>query len=184
LGAGYTNDLQIDPNLIIYYAAAKVGFTPPKSNGISQLPEEYLNGQFGGRLRWVSDFAGPNSSTDVVINGQTVKVNTALRNSQIIDSNGNGIPNYFDSNPFDVSLLLSGSLVPANQTTGKAFLISWVAKPNIAYQVEFTTNSQLAVWQPLAKYTNHAATNITVSIWDTNVPTGGVQRLYRVGHGL
>jgi hypothetical protein len=181
LGAGYTNELQIDPNLTIYYAAAKLGVTPPASNGIPQLPEEYLNGQFGGRLRWVPEYAGPNSSTDVVINGQTVKVNTALRNSQIIDSDGDGIPNYFDATPFD-SLVLTGAMVDNNPPTPQAFAITWQAMPNIAYQVEFTTNSTLINWQPLTGYTNHGPAKISATVWDTNASPSAVRRFYRISY--
>jgi len=98
----YTNQLSIDPSLVIYYAAAQLSFTPPPVDGIPQQPEEYLNGQFGGRLRWVSSFAGPNSSVDVLVYGETVKVNRALRNSRILDSDSDGVPNYADFDPFDL----------------------------------------------------------------------------------
>ncbi len=58
-----------------------------------------------GSLHWVSSFAGPNSSVDVLVraNGQTntIQVNRALRQSALIDSNNNGIPNAFDPFPFD-----------------------------------------------------------------------------------
>src|SRR5262249_30626518 len=62
--------LVINNNLTIYFAAARLGFTPPpNADGIPQQPEEYLNGRFGGRLRWVPSFAGPNSSRPVLIGG-------------------------------------------------------------------------------------------------------------------
>jgi len=178
------NQLQIDPNLTIYFAAASLGFTPPLTNGVSQQAEEYLDGQFDGHLRWVRNFAGPNSSVAVVSNGVSILVNRALRNSKIIDSNGNGIPNFYDLTPFDgPALLVSGSLLQTNQPPGKAFLVSWTAVSNTVYKVEFTTNMPLANWQLLMKYTNNVPTNRTVTIWDTNGPAGFIQRFYRVGHG-
>ena len=101
LGSNYMNQIGIDDNLVIYYAGAKLGFTPPPdAYGNPQEPEEYLDGQFGGHLRWVRSYAGPNSSVAVLINGQTVYVNKALRFSKIIDSDGDGIPNYYDLTPF------------------------------------------------------------------------------------
>jgi hypothetical protein len=176
LGANYTNALQIDPNLTIYYAAARLGVTPPQSNGVPQLPEEYLNGQFGGRLRWVPGFAGTYSSTDTIINGQTVKVNKALRDSRIIDSDGDGVPNYSDATPFD-SLVLTGSS-PAPQ----AFAVSWQAFPNVAYLVEYNTNGAMNNWQTLTAYTNHGPTTITATVWDTNAAPGAIRKFYRVGY--
>ena len=100
LQSNFLSQIQINPNLTIYYAAARLpnAFTVPPSNGIPVEPEEYLDGRFAGHLRWVRDFAGPNSSTAVIVldssnNPVSIQVNSALRNSQIIDSNGDGLPN-------------------------------------------------------------------------------------------
>jgi hypothetical protein len=175
--------LTIDPNFVIYYAAAKLPPTftiPPNTNGIPQEPEEFLNGQLGGHLVWVSSFAGPNSSVDVLINGQTAQVNKALRYSKIIDSNSNGIPNYYDLNPFNPSLVVSGSVGQTNQVSAKQFAISWTAVPNTVYQVQSSTSFISASWTPLLNYTNSASTNVVVTVWDTNALSG--QRFYRVSH--
>jgi hypothetical protein len=176
--------LTIDPNFFIYYAAIKLpaSFTvPANTNGISQEPEEYMNGQFGGHLRWVSGFAGPNSSVDVLINGQTVKVNQALRYSKIIDSNGNGIPNYYDPNPFNVPpVVLSGLVVTNSPPPAKKFAISWPAAANTVYQVQYSTNLFPASWLPLQNYTNNTPNSVIVTVWDTNAISG--QRYYRVSH--
>jgi hypothetical protein len=199
-----------DPNLVIYYAAAKL---PPEvtvlnsngvpvqevetnyaangqsyyvvNNGVSgQIPqeaEEVLNGQLNGHLRWVGGFAGPNSSVDVIINGQTVAVNKALRYSLVIDSNGDGIPNGVDPNPFSVpSMILTGALLQTNLPPTKSFAISWLAQTNVIYQVEYTTNLSGTNWLPLLNYTNMAPTNRTVTVWDTNALPG--ERFYRVSH--
>jgi len=176
--------LTIDPNFVIYYAAAKLpsSFTiPPNTNGLPQQAEEFLNGQLGGHLVWVSSFAGPNSSVDVLINGQTAQVNKALRYSKIIDSNGNGIPNYYDLNPFDLPVLaLSAAIVPNNPPPTKKLAISWTATPGTVYLVQFSTDYSPASWSPLMNYTNTAPTNLVVTVWDTNVLSG--QRFYRVSH--
>jgi len=187
-------------NITIYYAAAKLSFTPPPANGVSQEPEEYLNGMFGGHLRWVTNFAGPNSSVDVIINGQTYAVNRALRYSKIIDSNGNGIPNYYDPNPFTApppgsvaELMLSVAMQqlagqPAtNQVQSQlsspspnVATLSWLAAPNTVYQVQYRTNLSPGGWQPLLNYTNAASTNRVVTVQDTNAVSG--QRFYRISH--
>jgi hypothetical protein len=49
--ADLETELQIDPNLVIYYANAKLGFTPP-----SGTAAQYLNGQFGGHLKWIQGY--------------------------------------------------------------------------------------------------------------------------------
>ncbi len=174
----YTNQIQINPNLVIYYAAASLGFTPP--NGLE--PEEYLDGQFDGHLRWVNSFAGPNSSAAVLINGQTVMVNKALRYSMHIDSDGDGIPNGADSTPFGGVTLTD--MAKTNQPSPQSFLFSWQAAANTIYQVEYTTNLVPANWQPLLKYTNNLSTNRVVTILDTNAAVRGKQRFYRVGYSL
>lgn len=143
LGTDYATRLLIQPNMVIYFAAAKLGFTPPpNSNNIPVLPEEFLDGKFSGRLRWVKTFAGPNSSTPVVINGQTHIVNSALFNSHIIDSDGDTVPNFddgvlpangdkFKAAPITVTVNGNGSLAPNHN--GQSLLIglsySMVALP-------------------------------------------------------
>jgi hypothetical protein len=181
MGTNYLNLIQIDPSLTIYYAAAKISFTPPpNAAGVPQEPEEFLNGQFGGHLKWVSTFAGPNSSVDVVINGVTVAVNSALRFSKIIDSNGNGIPNFYDPYPFSANpLVLTAALTQNNQPPPGSVAVSWVAAPKKTYQIEFTDDMRQSNWLPLAQYSSSAATNTAVTIWDTNAPAGA-QRFYRV----
>jgi hypothetical protein len=175
----------IAPNLVIYYAAAKLptSFTvPPNADGIPQEPEEYLNGKFGGHLQWVNSFVGPNSSVDVLINGKTSQVNKALRYSQIIDSNNNGIPNYFDANPFDPPpVVLSGSVVTNNPPPARKFAITWTAFPNTVYQVQYSTNlTPPVVWTLLQNYTNSTASNVVATVSDTNVLSS--RRFYRVSH--
>lgn len=181
LGSNYSNLVQIDPGLIIYYAAAKLSFTPPPiPAGIPREPEEFLDGQFGGHLRWVSSFAGPNSSVDVVINGVTVSVNRALRFSKIIDSNGNGIPNFYDPFPFDSNpLVLIASLAPTNQPAAGSVAVSWNAAPQKTYQLEYTADLQDPSWQLLSRYTSSAATNSIITVWDTNALVS-TTRFYRV----
>ena len=182
LGTNFLSYLQIDPSLTIYYAAAKLSFTPPSNaTGIPQEPEEYLNGQLGGHLVWVSGFAGPNSSVDVVINGVTVSVNRALRFSKIIDSNGNGIPNFYDPFPFNGGgpLVLKASFVQTNQLPSGSVAVSWVAAPQKSYEVEYTTDMVHGSWQTLTQYTHTSASSSTVTIWDTNAPAGA-HRFYRV----
>ncbi|HEU5123273.1 MAG TPA: hypothetical protein VFW05_04325 [Verrucomicrobiae bacterium] len=116
----YANQLRIDNNLVIYFAAAELGFTPPPNgDGAPQQPEEYLDGQFGGRLRWVRTYAGANSGQSIVIDGVPTQVNKALFNSMIIDSDQDSIPNgsdpgpnVFQTAPVSVTVFGNGSANP------------------------------------------------------------------------
>ncbi|MBE0543458.1 MAG: hypothetical protein IH623_19105 [Verrucomicrobia bacterium] len=175
LGANYRNRLAIDPSLVIYFAAAKLGVGVVDTNGL-QTTEEYLDGQFDNRLRWVSDFAGPNSSVDVLVNGtQTIKVNRALRFSKLIDSDGDGIPNFFDFTPFDDVLI--ASIKPLAMPSGMQ--LSWPAVAGTVYQVEYQTNFN-APWRKLLTTAYSSATNGICTVIDTNGVAGSSMRLYRV----
>jgi len=173
----YQEELQINPDLMIYFAAADLSFTPPPTNGVPQQPEEYLDGQFEGRLRWVRDFAGPNSSAAVVSNGVSILVNRAVRNSLILDSDGDGIPNGSDFYPFDNALVAKLALAKQPPLTA---VLSWNAIAQKVYSVQVTTNFISPNWQTILYYTNSAAVNGTVTV-QIPVPPGSLRQFYRVG---
>jgi hypothetical protein len=187
LGSNYADVIEIDPSLTIYYASAKVGFTPPNNSfGIPQEPEEFLNGQFGGHLVWVSGFAGPNSSIAVIVNGQTVLMNTALRNSKIIDSDGDGVPNFFDTTPLGGSggglasgVVLGTGLLSRPSPAQQVFSLNFNASGNTTYRVEMTTDLAHPSWQLVTTYVNSSPATANVTISDTN-NVSGRQRFYRV----
>jgi len=171
----YASQLQIDPNLTIYYAAALLSVSATPTNGASS--EEFLDGQFGGRLRHVQAFAGPNSSVDVTINGnQIIQVNVALRNSGTIDSDADGLVNGLDASPFDGVTIdsIQRTVAPAG------YQLTWEAAPNTLYRVEARTNLTTSAWNILFTTTS---TNNIVAPWtvlDTNAAPAGVTRYYRV----
>ena len=179
LGNNYLNQVAIDPSLVIYYAAARLGFTPPQTNGVPQQPEEYLDGQFNGHLRWVRDFAGPNSSVAVISNGVSILVNRALRNSLIIDSDGDGIANGADFYPFDTRPVAKLAVTQPPLTA----VVSWNAIAHKVYWVQATTNTSSPNWQTVKYYTNNASTNGTVTV-QIPVSPGSPRQFYRVGTTL
>jgi hypothetical protein len=103
--ANITNQLRFASNFRLYYGSVRLNFVPPlNSQGIQPTPEEYLDGAFGGRLRWVRTYAGADSAIPVLITNVpsgpvTIYVNQALAESRIIDSDGDGVPNYEDGVP-------------------------------------------------------------------------------------
>ena len=159
----------IDDDFVIYFADAS-------------LPVEELDGRLNGRLRWVKDFAGPNSSVDVLLlNGQTIQVNRALRNSLVIDSDGDGVANGLDFYPFDAAVWASLSLTSV--AGGSAPLLSWNSAPQSVYVLEYTTDLNAGNWRPIATYTNTAPAPGTISVVDSNLLSGDRQRFYRVRLG-
>jgi hypothetical protein len=159
-----TNTVVIDPSITIYFADANV-------------PVEQLDGKFGGHLVWVSSFAGPNSSVDVLLpDGRTIRVNRALRESKTIDSDGDGIPNGNDLTPFGSGFVPSISVTRTSPQTAK---ISWETAPGMVYQLDYTTSLQQPAWTSLKSYTNNAPGSLVTTVTDT-VPVGSQQRFYRV----
>jgi hypothetical protein len=163
----YLTALQIDPGMTVYFADCN-------------LPAEKLDGAFNGRLRWVSDYKGANSSLTVTnSDGSTIVVNRALRDSSTLDSDADGIPNRYDEFPFDpVAMTLVTVPVPAAVGGGAAFTaqISWEAAANTTYRVECKQNLGGA-WKFLMNYT-HGGKNGTATVSDPITTNGAC--FYRV----
>jgi hypothetical protein len=163
--------LVIESGLTIYFAAANV-------------PVELLDGKFGGRLRWVQDYAGPKSGTDIAVHTAgglvtTIKVNTALLNSTSLDSDGDGLANAFDPWPFDGPTITDFKLTAS---PGQA-LLSWGAALGTVYRVEYTPGLSPAKWQTLTVLTNNAASAQTLTVTDlVGSPPVGAARFYRVSY--
>ncbi|MCL5097865.1 MAG: hypothetical protein M1608_10150 [Candidatus Omnitrophica bacterium] len=160
----FTSALQIEPGMKIYFANAN-------------LPTEKLNGTLGGRLLWVSTYTGPNSSTNWTSPSGTVyTVNSALLNSEDIDSDLDGIVNRLDTTPFYTgdSAALRVRLM---SDPSPAAALSWTALANAANALEFTTNLSAPTWQTLTNFVPSYPTH-TVTVLDP-LPADG-QRYYRV----
>jgi hypothetical protein len=166
------NTMIIDPNMVLYFAD-------------SNVPVEELDGLFAdsgapeGRLRWVSSFAGPNSSVDVLLSdGRVIQVNRALRESLLIDSDGDGIPNGLDDAPFD-NLVVTEVQVVGEPVPGTV-AISWKAAAGAAYTVEYLDGVADAGWQALTVKANPALEPGILTVLDTSAAESPVQRFYRV----
>jgi hypothetical protein len=155
--------IDLAENVTIYYAYANV-------------PVEQLDGRLDGKFIWVKEFAGPNSSVDVALrSGKTIRVNRGLRESLIIDSNGNGIANGLDPEPFDEPELD----VEVTQTEPFITEIRWFAAPHTTYVVEHATAFAGADWQVLDIISNPADIRQPVVVEDRTNDAQS-QRYYRV----
>src|SRR6185436_9738949 len=131
--------LSINPNFTIYFADANV-------------PVTQLDNRLGGRLRWVSSFAGPTSGIDVALpGGTTIRVNKNLRQSLVIDSDGDGIPNGVDESIFGGPKILSTRIVSG---TPRSAIISFQAAAGTTYTAQYTLNIITPSWQTFQTVNN------------------------------
>jgi hypothetical protein len=165
--------LFLDPNITIYFANANI-------------PAEKLDGTSDGRLRWVRDFCGPLSQTNLTIlftNGMgTVTSNTfcyniALVSSKDIDSDGDGIVNAEDDDPFNERGRMPILTIGRSFAAPAGVSISWNALAGATNILEYKPVMSLTNWQVLTNVvTGPASRTVTVSdLLSTNQ-----QRSYRV----
>lgn len=157
--------LAIAPNLTIYFA-----------NTSKQADK--LDGELGGRLRWVPSFAGPLSSTNITYpSGNTYTFNIALVSNKDLDSDGDGIPNIEDPTPIYVaeSAVLSVTLAAAAQPRVE---LSWRALAYSSNYLEYKAASDVSEWQTLTNF-HMGPLTWPVSVTDP-VSTNGDSRIYRL----
>lgn len=169
-GNGDFPALDIDPSIKIYYADAQV------AGGLDI--SEKANGQNGGQLCWVSNYnAGIFSSTNITYpDGHTYSFNRALATSPDIDSDGDGIPNLYDSTPFLEPSTVVMSVKMTNNPP-KSVLVSWMSPALATNTLYFRTNLTGGSWSVLTNFVQGSKPG-KVTVTDhqkTNAPC-----LYRV----
>jgi hypothetical protein len=165
--------LEFDPNITVYFANANI-------------PAEKLDGTSGGRLRWVRDFCGPLSSTNFTIlftNGigtvtsNTFCYNIALITSKDIDSDGDGIVNAEDDDPFNERGRMPILNIDRSLATPFQVSISWNAQAGATNILEYKSGMSLTNWQVLTNViTGPISRRVTVS----DLLSTEQQRSYRV----
>ena len=144
----FSVNLSINPNVMIYFAQAKAG-------GVSiaaKIDAASKAGRNGGRLRWVPSYAGHFSSVDLVYpDGTTNVVNAALAASSTIDSDGDGIPNVKDPEPFFVGSQI-GLRIGVTNAPVPAAIIQWNSIPGATNFVYYKTNLTSQTWFTLTNY--------------------------------
>ncbi len=132
--------LDIKPGFTLYFAA-------------SNLPAEELDGMYNGRLRWVKEYPGNNSSMPVYISGidKTIRVNRSFRQSIVYDTDDDGIANGYDLSPF-------GNGVPRVSSVSldydRKINIRWTGLPLTLYRVEYKDSLSDTNWKVLTEYFN------------------------------
>ena len=171
--------LSISNNLCIYYAQAII-------NGVSVA--EKLNGLNAGHLRWVPQYAGHFSFTNILYpDGNTYIFNAALRESRDIDSNGNGIDNYYDPMPFFVPSQMNFKWSVTNKPASLTSVLKWQSLSGSTNYVLYTTNLFSPNWQTLTNVSPFVSTGSTALVTNTvtltnmvNYPASSSLRFYRV----
>ena len=170
---GYTA-LSLDTNMSIYFADAVAG---------GQDISERLDGQAGGRLRWVPSYAGLFSGTNIVMNGVTnAPVNRALVTSRDINSNGGaGGANYYQLQNGNYPVFTAGNVNLTVATTNnqgtKSMVISWEALYNSTNYLRYKTDLTSTNWVVLTNFIQ-GPVNSRVTVTDP-VQTNG-RRYYKV----
>lgn len=139
--------LKINTNMFIYYADAL-------ENGLSvaqAIDDQSKIGANGGRLRWISSYAGFFSSTNLTsTNSSTLAiltntVNSALVESATIDSDGDGLPNNIDPTPFFQPSAMNFTMSVTNLAQ-RSVKIQWTTIPNATNFIYYTTNILSTNW--------------------------------------
>ncbi len=140
--------LFINTNLVIYYAQALTG------DGVSVA--EKLNGANTNRLRWVATYAGHFSGTNIVYPDGTTNgpFNTALAQSKDIDSDGDGIDNFYDPTPFFVSTNFNFMATLTNLPP-MVLRIQWTTIPLATNYIYYATNLPSTNWLPFTNFNNY-----------------------------
>jgi hypothetical protein len=186
-GTNYTVSLAIDPNFTIYIADANV-------------PPDKLTNSLPGRIQWVSEFTGPQSSTNLTYpDGSVHTFNAGLVRSKDLDSDGDGIVNADDCTPIPVpGVNTAGAQCPSPSpiapatakslstdnialsialvSGGREVVLNWNATANSANTVEFADSLAGGAWQSLTNFIN-GPVDARVTVKDA---VGAPLRVYRV----
>ncbi|KAB2665574.1 MAG: hypothetical protein DVB31_09140 [Verrucomicrobia bacterium] len=157
-----TGDFNVADNVVIYFATANV---PAKQ--LSDLP--------GSPFRWLGG-APAAANAFALVNGKRTAVQTSLRYSALVDSDGDGIVNALDETPFE-GVVVENAKVLTDGAPG--FRITWEASAHQAYEVQYTTDASFGDWKTLQRVSNDSNDHQTLWVRDP-IAEGDGARAYRV----
>ena len=119
----------------------------------SNLPAEEIDGMYNGRLRWIKEYPGHNSSMPLYISGtdKTIRVNRSFRQSIAYDTDSDGIANGYDLSPFGNGIPKISS-VDVDQDN--KINIKWMGLPSSLYRIEYKEQVDDVGWKLLTEYYN------------------------------
>ena len=119
----------------------------------SNLPAEEIDGMYNGRLRWIKEYPGHNSSMPLYISGtdKTIRVNRSFRQSIAYDTDSDGIANGYDLSPFGNGIPKISSV---NIDQDNRINIKWMGLPSSLYRIEYKEQVEDAKWNLLTEYYN------------------------------
>jgi len=177
----YNLTLNVAPDFTIYFGDANI--SPEKIEEVS-----------GGRVRWVFQFTGPRSSTNITYpNGFTYTFNAGVVRSRDRDDDNDGVVNQEDCTPLPVPDFDSTQPCPMADARPKALatselgltiaiapgggvVLSWDAPAGSANTVEFTDSLSSGRWEVLTNFSN-GPENARVTVRDA---VAAPLRVYRV----
>ena len=130
--------MAIEEGYTVYFAAANV-------------PAELLDGLYDGRLRWVKEFPGHNSSMPLYLAplDKTIRVNRSFRQSILFDTDDDGTANGFDLTPFGGGL---PDITAVTRAEDNKVALEWMGIPGSLYRIEYKADVEQAKWQLLKEY--------------------------------
>jgi hypothetical protein len=200
-GASFSNAIYVDYLELVNHAtnfSFALGVAPDFTIYFadSNVSPEKLDETGEGRIRWVSQFAGPQSSTNITYpNGIAYTFNAGLARSRDRDDDGDGVVNGEDCTPISVpefdstlpcpmadsakSIALSTQnigLSIAHASNGPGVVLNWNAPAASANTVEFSDSLSGGTWQVLTNFSN-GPENARVTVRDA---AAAPLRVYRV----
>jgi hypothetical protein len=148
--------LKINTNMFIYYARAVENIGGTLFDVSQAIDGQSQIGANGGRLRWVSSYAGYYSSTNFYFTNSmgmvfTNSANIALAQSSTIDSDSDGLPNAMDPTPFFVPQQVNLMVIPTN-VPPMSVRVQWTTIPNATNLICYATNLASPVWRPFTNF--------------------------------
>lgn len=151
----------VEPGFTVYFAGANV-------------PPAQFEALTGGKFKFVS-FAGAGSPlVTATVNGKPTQVSRSLRTSVRIDSDGDGVVNAYDADPFE-GVVTSPNVA---QDSDRGFVVKWDAAAWGSYEVQYSDRLN-GEWKTLQKVTNPEGTRKLLWVRDP-IPESDGARAYRV----